>query len=102
MALPHEARAHFAQAAFVAAVLPVDFLIFFAARELDLRCIYNNDKVPTVEERGICRLMFPLKQAGGEGRKAPERLTFGIDDVPAGLCCGLAGAGHTRRHLEFL
>ena len=37
LALTHEARAFFAQPTLVAAVLPVDFLVFLAAGELDLR-----------------------------------------------------------------
>ena len=83
LALAHEARALLAQSAFVAAVLPVDFLIFLAAGELDLGRVDDDDEIAGVDERGIGRLVLALQQAGSEGREASEHLTLRIDDVPA-------------------
>ena len=100
LALAHEPRALFAQAAFVAAVLPVDLLIFLAAGELHLRRVDDDDVIAGVDERGVGRLVLALEQARGPGGDAPEHLAVGVDEMPAAAVRGVLRAGHERRHSQ--
>src|SRR5438270_101714 len=72
-ALPHEARAFLAKAAFIPAVLTVDLLIFLAARELHLRGVDDDDMVPGVDERGVLSLVLALEPALGRTRATDRR-----------------------------
>jgi hypothetical protein len=41
--------------------------------------------VAGVDERGIGRLVFALKEPGGQRRDTAEHLAIGVDDVPAAV-----------------
>jgi hypothetical protein len=44
--------------------------------------------------------VLALEQASRERGESAERLTVGVDNVPVAIGCGLAGAGHERRHFD--
>ena len=86
----------FAQAAFVAAVIPVELLFFLAAGQLDLRRVDDDDVIAGVDVRRVDRLVLALQQAGRLGRDAAQDLALGVDDVPLPL--HTAGSGNKRTH----
>src|SRR6185369_9165416 len=99
--LPHDAGPLFAQSAFVAAVLPIDLLIFLAARQLHRRRVDNHNVIASVDERGIRRLVLALENARSPCGDPAQHLAVGVDEMPADALCGLSrvrGAGYERRH----
>ena len=82
MLLADDLGALFAQAAFVAAVLPVDLLFFLAAGELHLRGVDDDDVIAMIEERRPGRLVLALQQTRGAARDAAQHLSVRVDDVP--------------------
>src|SRR5262249_9115246 len=67
-----DTRARLPQAALVPLVLPVNLLIYLAARELYFRGLDDDDVIASVEKRHVYRLVLALQQAGSRGRKATE------------------------------
>ena len=98
LALAHEPRALFAQASFVAAVLPVDLLIFLPTGELHLRRVDDNYVIARIDERRVAGLVLALEKAGGNRRDAAEHPPVGVNDVPAAGCRSLVRTGDERRH----
>ena len=74
-----------AQAALVAAVIPVDLLLFLAAGQLDLRGVDDDDVVAGVDVGGVDRLVLALEQARRFGRYPAEHLALGVNHVPLPL-----------------
>jgi hypothetical protein len=97
MTLAHEPRPLFAQATFVARVLAVDLLIFFAAGQLDLGRVHHDHVIADVDKGGIARLVLALEEACCSGGNPSENLAVGVDDVPAAAGGRAVGAGHERR-----
>jgi hypothetical protein len=96
--LPDQAGALLAQAAFVAAMLAVNLLIFLAPGHLDLGGIDHDHEIARIDERGVGRFVLALEQAGRERRETSEHLALRVDDVPGPACSGLIGADHETRH----
>ena len=97
-ALAHEPGALFAQPAFVAAVLAINLLVFFAAGELDLGRVDDDDVIAGVDEGRVGRLVLALKEPRRNGGDATQHLPVGIDDVPADVVGRVLRVGHERRH----
>src|SRR5258705_386179 len=82
LTLADDAGALFPQSTFVSTVVPIDFLVFLATGQLDLRRIHDDDVIARIDERGVGRLMLALEQPRGERRHPPEHLAPGVDDMP--------------------
>jgi hypothetical protein len=61
LARAHESGALLAQAALVAAMLTIKFLVFLAASQLHFRRVHDDHMVAGVDERGIGRLVLSLE-----------------------------------------
>ncbi len=94
--LADDLRAFFAQAALVAAVTPIQLLLFLAPGQFHLGRIDNDNVIAGVDKRGIGGLVLSLKQSGRQGRDTAEHLPVGIDDVPTAFN-GLR-SGYIRPH----
>ncbi len=96
--LADDARALFPQAALVAGVLAIDFLIFLATRQLHFRGIDHDDMVAGVDECGVGGFVLALEQACGQRRNAAEHFAIGVDDVPPPGLGDMLCSRHERRH----
>src|SRR5437868_3477052 len=100
MALTDDARARLPKSAFVSAVLAINFLVFFAAGEFDLRGVDDDDVIAGVDEGGIRRFVLALKNARRASGDAAEYLAVGVNQMPARAGRGVIGAGDERRHSQ--
>src|SRR5262245_50149875 len=80
--LPDDARALFAQPAFVSAVIAVDLLFFLLAGQANTRGIDDDDVITGVEKGGPGSFVLALQQACGRAGDASENLAICVDDVP--------------------
>jgi hypothetical protein len=71
-----------AQTAVVAAVIPVQLLLFLLAGERALRHVDDDDVVPGIDERRVGRFVLALQQLGREAGHPPDRHVGRVDEVP--------------------
>src|ERR1041384_4513451 len=84
--LAHDRGTFLAQPTFESAVISVNLLILFAAGQLDLRRVHDDDVIAGVDERGIGRLVLALEKARRQCRDAAEHLALRVDDMPPAIC----------------
>src|SRR5436309_1462338 len=83
-----------AQAAREARVAVVELLVELLAGDGDLLGVDDDDEVAGVDVRRVLGLVLAAERVGDLRRETPERLPFGIDEVPAaGDLARLCGPG---------
>src|SRR6266496_1489149 len=74
-----------AQPARIAGVAMVELVVELLPRDGDLLGVHHDDEVPGVDVRGVLRLALATEGVRDLRSQTPERLAFGIDEVPAAL-----------------
>src|SRR4051812_31177933 len=69
----------------VARVPVVQLGVELVAGDVDLLGVHDDDEVTGVDVRGVLRLALAAQRVGDLRSQTPQRLSFGVDEVPAAL-----------------